>query len=69
MLMLLVAPIPELRVGETAHKMAASLVIGAMWIGVISWMAGVIRKAIVKHSGNTKAPGSDFKLPNDALDG
>jgi len=46
MLLLLVATIPELRVGETAPKMAAALVIGAMWIGTISWVADVSRRQL-----------------------
>src|ERR1043166_2641642 len=55
MLMLLVATIPELRVGETAPTMAASLVIGASWIGVISWIAEVGRKAMAKRLGGAEA--------------
>jgi hypothetical protein len=53
MLLLLVATIPELRVGETAPKMAAALVIGAIWIGTISWIADVGRKAMAKRSQAT----------------
>jgi hypothetical protein len=50
MVMLLVATIPELQVGQNAPKMVASLVIGAVWIGVISWVADLVRKAMAKRS-------------------
>lgn len=50
MLLLLVATIPELRVSDTAPKMAAALVIGAIWIGAISWIADLVRKTMGKRS-------------------
>ena len=39
MLYLLVATIPELRVGTQAPVMILALVIGAAWIGVVSHIA------------------------------
>jgi hypothetical protein len=50
MLILLVATIPELRVGDNALRMAASLAIGAAWIGVISWIAAQARLAWARRS-------------------
>ena len=43
MLYLLVATIPELRVGTQAPVMILALVIGAVWIGVVSYIAAQVR--------------------------
>lgn len=44
MLFLLVATIPDLQVGANATSMMLSLVIGAAWIGAISWIAAQVRQ-------------------------
>lgn len=48
MLLLLVATIPEMHVSVTAPKMAASLLIGALWIGIIAWLADLVRRRIAR---------------------
>jgi hypothetical protein len=55
MLFLLVATIPELRVDQNAPRMAASLVIGALYIGAISWIADLVRKEMARRNGGMVA--------------
>lgn len=43
MLFLLVASIPDLRVGTNAPLMAVSLGIGAVWIGIVTHIASRVR--------------------------
>jgi len=45
MLFLLVATIPDLHVGQNAAVMILSLVIGAAWIGAVSYIAAQVRQA------------------------
>lgn len=50
MLFLLVATIPDLRVDVNAPLMVLSLMIGAAWIGVISYIAAIFRNRWGGHS-------------------
>lgn len=50
MLFLLVATIPELQVGTNAGAMAVALIIGAGWIGVISYIAALVRKTMARRA-------------------
>lgn len=56
MLFLLVATIPELRVGTQAPVMILALAIGAAWIGVVSYIAAQVRARRDNRAGLRSAP-------------